>query len=255
MKKILLFAAVVFAACSCDFSEILGHIVQGDGVQTEVTYELPDFNAIKSVGSLDVIYSQTAGAQSIILTCDQNLAEYYDIDVEDGTLCVSVKQGYIIRPKARSFLTISSDTIKSVSLSGSGDCDITGNLNVASDFKFTLTGSGSLEATGVIECKDFESKITGSGDIDINGLVAKTAKFSSLGSGDVDVKSITADTITMSFSGSGSGNLYCKDAGDIDVRITGSGSVRLSGNARSLNSKVTGSGKVNDKGLELPDGD
>lgn len=249
MKKIALLFAAVMVVCSCDLSELMGHIVQGDGVVADTSFDLPDFDAVKSVGSLDVIYTQTPGSQAITLTCDQNLAGYYDISVDDGTLCVSVKQGYIIRPKSRSYLTVSSSTIKSVSLSGSGDCDINGNLDVASNFKFTLTGSGSLDATGMINCNDFESKITGSGDIDIKGLNAKNAKFSSLGSGDVDVDSITADTITMTFSGSGSGDLYCKDAGDIDVRITGSGSVTLAGNARSLTQKVTGSGRVNHHNL------
>ena len=74
--------------------------------------------------------------------------------------------------------------------------------------------------------------------------------FASSGSGNIE-SDIAADSITMTFSGSGDGDFFCKDAGHIDVRISGSGDVRLSGTARSLSSKVSGSGRVNSSHLHL----
>ena len=243
-------AAIVLSACSCDLS-IFGKIETGNGIRTETSYNLAWFDSISSLGSMDIYYTQDPDAQSVVLTCDENLVEFYLIEVENGKLKVSVKPGVMTRPKTKTFLTVRSQALESVSISGSGDCIINGDLVVDRDFTFKLSGSGDLASSGTIECKDFYSSVTGSGDIDIHGLIARDAKFTISGSGDVEVDYIKAEYISLKISGSGNGELVCDNAGDIEVTITGSGNVNLSGSARSLDSKITGSGRVNQKGLSL----
>lgn len=254
MKKIALLAMTVAAICSCDFSNVLNRIVTGDGNSVEVPYELGAFAAISSVGFVDVFYAPTSGPQSVVLTCDENLAEYYIVEIRDGALYISTKPGYMVRHKAKTFVTVSSAPVYGLSSTGSGDCVINGEFAVDGDFKLISTGSGDMRANGVVSCKDFEAKTSGSGDIELGGIISQSAKFSSLGSGDLEVDTITSDSISMSFAGSGDGSFGCKDAGDIDVRISGSGSVTLTGNARTLQSKVSGSGKVNSYYLALSGG-
>ncbi len=251
MKKLLLLAATVCAVCSCDFSNLLGRFVKGDGVSVDITCEVGEFAAISSVGSIDVFYTQTPGAQSVTLTCDQNLAEYYQVEVERGILFVSVKPGYFLSPKAKSFLTVSSPALNGISITGSGDCFVSGQVVTDGDLILKLSGSGSLDIDGSASCKALECKLTGSGDARIKEAVSESAVLSTMGSGDISVNSISAGTISFSSTGSGDGVLGCKDAGDINVRLTGSGSVTLTGNARSLEQKVNGSGRVNAGGLAL----
>ena len=251
MKKLLLFAAALLAVCSCDFSEIFSRYVKGNGISVDVPCTLSEFNAVSSLGSIDVFYTQTSGEQSVVLTCDENLVEYYNIAVKNGTLNVTVKSGYLVNPETKTFVTVKTPNLKSVSLTGSGDCFVNGDIKSSDDLSFSLSGSGDLECNGSIECPIFTSKTTGSGNSTIHQLISGSAVLTTTGSGDVSVNTITAESIVLVSSGSGDGYLGCKDAGGISVRITGSGSVTLTGNARSLTEKVTGSGRVNSRNLSL----
>ena len=254
MKKFALLVMTAAVVCSCDFSSLLNRIIRGDGTATEVSYELGAFAGIASVGSVDVIYTPSSGPQSVVLTCDENLVDYYDIVIERGILTISTKKGYIVRPKIETFVTVTAPPIYGVSITGSGDCVVKGDLPLQDDAKFLSTGSSDLVMTGTVTCKNIEVKTTGSGDIQLDGVIAEEATFSSFGSGDLAAGRLSAETISMSFAGSGDGAFRCEDAGDITVRISGSGDVTLSGNARTLQSKVSGSGRVDSYYLALSGG-
>ena len=246
MKKLLFLATLVtFTSC------LVMDVNIGNGVSVDSEISVGDFNAIASHGSLDIIYTQTEGDQEIMLTCDENLVGYYDIRIEGGTLEIGVKRGAIIKPRVKSYLTIKSPAVNGISVSGSGDCKITSPLACDGDFKLKVSGSGSILAEGTVKCRDFSSSISGSGKITVAGVLAETAKFKESGSGSTSVDLLTADSITATISGSGGINLVCRDAGDIDASISGSGSVRLSGNARSLKSNRSGSGRVDSNDLTL----
>ena len=62
---------------------------------------------------------------------------------------------------------------------------------------------------------------------------------------------LTAETITAHSSGSGDIDLECRDAGVIDASTTGSGDIYVSGTARGINSRRSGSGNVYSGKLQL----
>ena len=242
--------ATVFVVCSCDFSSIFNRFVNGNGVPVDVPVAVADFTSISSIGSIDVYYSQTPGAPSVVLTCDENTADYYDVTVNQGVLKVAVKAGYVVVPKTKTYVTVNSAKLQSVTLTGSGDCFVFGNITEEEDLDFTLSGSGDLECSGCVNCRSFQAKLTGSGNTRINQLVSNIVLLSSLGSGDISVNSVNATSLILACSGSGDANVGCDYVGKIDVTITGSGNVTLTGRAGELNKKVTGSGRVNDNYLD-----
>ena len=246
MKK-LLFLAALAAITSCQLLDI----EVGNNVSVNTVIDVVDFNSISDRCSMNIIYTQTAGEPSVVLTCDENLVEYYRIWVEGGTLIADTRNNVIMRPKVKPVLTVSSPVLNGVSVSGSGSCQIDSSVDSEGDFVFKVYGSGSIVAEGTVKCQDFSSTVSGSGSINVSGILADTAKFKGSGSGATRVDLLTADSISATLSGSGGVTLVCKDAGDIEVSISGSGSVRLSGNARSLNSRTSGSGHVNSKNLTL----
>lgn len=246
MKR-LLFMVALAALAGCQLQNI--EIGNGNSIDTEIN--VGDFDAIVSHGSLDIIYTQMEGKPEVTLTCDENLIKYYRIGVEGGSLVVNTKNNVIIRPKVKSVLTVNSPVLNGVSVSGSGDCLITTPLACDGDFNFRVSGSGGIKAEGIVECDDFSSTISGSGKINISGVLADAAKFRVTGSGSTHVDLLTSANVSATISGSGSVQLVCKDAGDIDVSISGSGGVRLKGNARSLKSSTSGSGRVNSNDLIL----
>ena len=227
MKKaltLILFAAV---AISCSFVINNKH-VRGNGVEATRSYDLPAFSEIYVAGSMDVIYTQ--GPQSITLTADENLLDIYTIESVDNILKISVKSGYSISTKAKTFVAVSSEDLNKVKLAGSGECDINGTLATKGDFAFSISGSGDLDADRII-CNAFSAKVNGSGDVEVDALTAESASLVINGSGDIKIG--------------------CKDVGDITAKINGSGDIAVSGKARSISSKVNGSGDVHSSGLAI----
>lgn len=250
MKKLAMFFAaallmVAAAACTDGFPI---KILSGNGVSAEQVLDVHDFTAIEILGSMDVYYTQ--GPESVTLTADENLMEYYSITEVSGNLVVTSKKGCILSPKAKTYLTVSAPDLAKVIILGSGDCVLRGDFQTDGDFSFTLGGSGDLDA-GRVSCKDFSASITGSGDIEVDALVASSASFTISGSGDVEVGALTSETTRLRITGSGDADIVCRDAGDITVNLTGSGDAHLTGTAKSLDAKTTGSGKVYRDGLVL----
>ena len=156
--------------------------------------------------------------------------DYYLIEVKGNTLVVDTQPGIIsLTPRVNTVLTVNSPVLNSVKLSGSGDCTINSPISAEDGFKVSTSGSGDIEINGDVTCKSFSASTSGSGEIEISGI---------------KVDMITADRIKASTSGKGNISLVCKDAGDIEARTSGSGSIYLSGNARSLDQKSSGSGRV-----------
>lgn len=271
MKRILALAAVCAVLSSCEF-DIFGSVQIGNGVRVDSTVVVDSFDAISAPESVDFYYTQTPGEQSVVLTCDENLTEFYEITSERGILSVGHKKGNRLVSQLRPYITVKTPDLKSVSISGSGDFTLMGDLVRDGDFGYTLMGSGSFLAKDAqLKVKNFSSETTGSGDVNIRSLEAADAKIRISGSGSVKagsfkangvsivitgsgavrMDSFTAEKLSITISGSGDIDLDCKDAGDIEILITGSGDVRLRGNARSLSSRVSGSGRVDYATLQL----
>lgn len=227
MKKSLLAILAAALAVSCSFT-ISNKIVRGNGVEATRSYELPVFTAIHVAGSMDVIYTQ--GQQSVVLTTDENLLDNYTVELVGNTLKISTKSGLSILPKTKTFVTVSSEDLKGVKISGSGECDIEGPLNTNGEFVFSVSGSGDLEADAII-CKSFTSRISGSGDVEVGALTTKSTELLINGSGDMKIN--------------------CVDAGEVSAKINGSGDIVLSGRARSISSKVNGSGDISTRNLQV----
>lgn len=248
MKKnaLILIASLVLTSCL----DVLGE--SGNGISVQQVIEVGEFDSISVPSYIDVYYTQTPGAQSLTLTCDENLVTYYAIVVENGTLKVKTKPNVSVRSKAKTFLTVNSPTLNELRLSGSGDVFIDGPIVADKDFSVSISGSGDCKVNGTVRCEGFSAHTSGSGDTFLAGIVAGSAEFKDTGSGDIKSTGVTADNISISLSGSGDCSLECKDAGVISVKISGSGDVTLKGNARSLgNISLTGSGDLNVSGLSV----
>lgn len=248
--KHLLYATAVLVLSSCQVILGFTHEV-GNGTSVKTAIEVGDFNSISSCCSIDVIYSQQAGAQSVTLTCDENLVGFFDIRVEDGALVVDTKRGASISTRVKTFVTVSSPKLDGASVSGSGDVKINSSLATTGDITFKTSGSGDIETVGSVECKSFSASVSGSGSIDVERVLAENAAFKSSGSGDIEVDSLTATDVSVKMSGSGDIELSGLNVGYITAKLSGSGDLVLIGSARSVVSDVSGSGRVNTKGLTI----
>ena len=192
---------------------LLGPIVErGNGVAVTNPVKVEAFSSISIPSSIDVVYTISDEEQSVVLTCDENLMECYDIHVRGNTLVADTKRGTVIlSPKVKTVLTVSAPVLEGVNVSGSGNCSV----------------HGSIPA-----CDYFYLKCSGSGNITIDGITAGSIDASISGSGNITINGITAESIKAS--------------------VSGSGNIRLSGTAGSLQSKRTGSGRIDSGSLHIP---
>lgn len=250
MKKfVILIVTAVFAFSSCIF-DIFGEA--GNGVTVKKAIEVGAFTAISVPHSIDVYYTQTLSDQELVLTCDENLVDYYNITVENGVLSVGMQPGVSVRTKVRSYLTVNSPALEYIKLSGSGDVFVGSPIVAAGDFEIHASGSGDLESRYGVECRNFSARTSGSGDISVGGVTAASAEFKSSGSGDLKSGAVTAESVAVVLTGSGDCWLDCKNAGLVGVKLSGSGDCTLSGTARTLgNVSITGSGKLDTNRLSV----
>lgn len=250
MKKFAFLAlAAIVAFCSCIW-DVAGETGNGVSVQTKIT--VTEFSAISVPSSIDVFYTQTPGGQSLTLTCDENLVEFYLIKVEDGTLVVTTKPGVSVRSKVKTYLTVNSPVLETVKLSGSGDMHIGSPIVSEGDFAIRISGSGDVETSGTVSCRNFSARTSGSGDAFVAGVTAASAEFKSSGSGDLTSNGVTAEDVSIALFGSGDCTLNCKGVGTVSVKISGSGDCTLTGTAATLaNIDISGSGDFNMRGLSV----
>ena len=178
--------------------------------------EVETFTRIVTKGSVDVNV-RIGSPQSVEVTAHERIMDKVETTVDDGTLTIKLKRG-----SYRSRGTISADitvaALEGLSISGSGDADISG---VDSDvLVFKISGSGDIRADG--SCGDLTVKISGSGDIDTKELQCVNAEVRISGSGDAEVYA------SAEFSG----------------KISGSGDIGLYGGAKMQQVSVAGSGEV-----------
>lgn len=187
MKRLLIIIAAALALTSCIAINVAVETGNGVPVTTDIT--VGDFDALSIPSSIDVIYTQTPGQQSLTFTCDQNLQEYYDIRVENKVLVVSTKRGVVaITPRVKTFLVVNSPVLNSVKISGSGDCEINSPIVAKGDFSLSISGSGDI----VLVCDgagDIEASTSGSGSIVLSGTAHSLGQRSS-GSGRVDARNL-----------------------------------------------------------------
>ena len=245
-KRIATALIVTIGLSACE-GNLFGEL--GNGVSVTQEIEVGDFDKISVCSFVDVHYTQTANQQTITLTCDENLIEYYKIEVRDGELVVDCKRSFY--NKINTYVTVKSPLLNGVKLNGSGDLYINESLTTEEDFSIEMSGSGDTEIAG-IHAKSATVALSGSGDVTINNLKAQSASFKSTGSGDIKVDNLTAESIKVATMSSGDCTLKCNNSGTLDIQISGSGDVNLSGIARAIvNISQTGSGDLNMSRLSL----
>jgi hypothetical protein len=191
--------------------EIAG--LAGAGVIVTDQRDLPAFHEVQIEGPTDVEIT-IGGAQSTVLTVDDNIRDHIVTEVHGGELRIwtdarSLTSGGILR--------ITVPELDGVEIRGSGDAIVSG-----------LDGGS------------FDSRILGSGDIRLAGTVS-THDLQILGSGEIDAADLSAGHVGANIAGSGSVRVDVLDS--LDIKIVGSGDLEYSGDP-DVDRIVIGSGSV-----------
>jgi len=222
---------LLLTATSClDFNS-----VTGNGNPATETRTVSAFSKVKSEGAFEV-YINYSDETSLMVTADENLLQYIQTYVSDGTLHLDIDGVHNVKAVTPMVIYITTPHLNRIVQSGSGS--ILSDYFESDHFELVLSGSGNIEADFAANSADV--LLSGSGKIEINGL-ADNAKLTVSGSGNVDGSGLeveTCQTVT-----SGSGNMWISVSNYLSSRISGSGNVYYNGTP-SVETSISGSGKV-----------
>jgi hypothetical protein len=187
--------------------------MQGSGVPSAETRTFEAIDSLVVSGSLSAEVQIRPGPLRVDLSGDDNLLAYVE-SVADGTTLHVSKDRALIEEVPLS-VVISAPSLSSVTLSGSGRVDVTGDyggaLRLAQDGSGTLIGRGSVDALTVTR--------SGSGAVQAGTLAASSVNIDASGSGHAWV--CATESITGTRGGSGDVVVRC-DPEVVDVEDLGS---------------------------------
>jgi len=213
MKSIFFILIISFLTISCTKERLTA-----DGnIRSEIRNP-GNFNQVRSNGSTH-IHIEYGDEYKVELRGSGNLLPYYKTGVFSSTLDLGYERVNVRHDDIEVYITMPS--IAGVTISGSGDVDISGNFPDQDRFDLRVSGSAQTDVHDAFRSSNVSVNISGSGDADLQRIVSSKS----------DVK----------ISGSGSVNVRVEEV--LDVNISGSGKVYYSGNP-IVNSRISGSGKV-----------
>jgi hypothetical protein len=240
MKSIYKLVLVVcLSSSTISFAQWGGKGVKGNGKVTTVQRSTSDYSGIKCAGFMD--FKLIPGAEgAITINAESNLIEYIITEVKNGTLIVKVENSINLKPSKNKpiLITIPYESVDNVSLSGSGDIWNEGSL-VSNNFDTSLSGSGDVVLK--ISASKAKASVSGSGDLTLTGSATKLIA-SVTGSGDFHGFDLDSIDVDVSVTGSGDADVNC--SGALKARVTGSGDIEYRGKPTREDSKVVGSGSI-----------
>lgn len=242
-------------AASCSLKERV------TGSKNYITKKVkPDpFNAIKLMGSANVIYQQDSRNHIEIYGSD-NIVALLETEVDNGTLVIKFKKNVNTQNRGELEVRVFSPELNKLSIHGSGDVKFVNGIQTQNNIELTINGSGDMEGSnfscqkmaisingsGDIDLQQIQSKqcsasISGSGDIKLNGKTIE-AKYSIAGSGDISASELQATNAEASTAGSGA--ISCYASGKLTARVSGSGDISYKGNPQEINAPRKGLHKI-----------
>lgn len=231
MKKVLFILTAAILLTSC-FREK----VDGNGHVTTQQYEVSNFDHVYTDGVFDV-YIYQSEEYLVEIETDANIQDYIKVSIVNGKLMVNMQENTDIDATKLNIIIFAPE-YKHIS------CD--GVVNVQSK---TVIYSDMLEVyhDGVgdinmsLSVSDLKVDCDGVGNITLNGE-ANNATIVNDGVGNIYSFGLEANEVSITNSGVGDAEVFV--TGNLNAKVSGVGTVYYKGNPESVNSSVSGTGKL-----------
>jgi len=219
----LLFAVAFISGCvSVNFSSAGGGGVSGRGTPEIFTYKVGEITEVRVQIACNIEY-YSAPSDTVTLEIQPNLHEYISVTEVGGVLTISSTSTISRSGNNVPVLTISTPSLKHLSLSGAGI--FTGHDKITGDY-FGLNVYGAASGTANLDVDALLVNISGAGDFRLSGS-ADRAQFVLAGAGNLDALFLETREASVSFSGAGTIKLHCSDS--LSITASGVGTVEYRG--------------------------
>ncbi len=220
---------------SCIF--IGGKRVRGNGKIMTQSRTVNPFTSIDVRSSIDVYVKQDS-VVSVKIEADENLLEYVQVTVDNGTLDIREEKGYNLRSTKGIKVYVSGPSFKHFEASGA--CDIFSENQIKSTEPVSIDLSGACDVKMDLKTPAINVDLTGAGKITLKG---ETKDFDIEGSGSTDIRCFELMTENTRVDMSGAGDAEVFASVKLDVHVSGAADVKYKGNA-TVSQKVSGAGSV-----------
>lgn len=196
----------------------------GSGNIVTKTINVSSFDNINVQGLQDVVITQGSRTKVIVKGSD-NLMQFNEISVENGTLIVS-------QTRNKNFSKF----------------NMTVEVTVPDLDKVTSNGTGDISFRGSFTTTSLTLILNGTGDIILPALKAQTCKANLNGTGDIQLSG-TAANATLNLTGTGDLIAKFANVDAIKANLTGTGDLKISGSANSAIYSATGTGDIYAKNM------
>ncbi len=250
---------MVFAVIACDTgqAEWKAQRIDGTGSVVRVSRDVGDFTGVHlaTTGTVHVKLGKTEGLE---IEAEDNLIEYIETEVEDGTLKISTRRKFNLKAREPIEYFITVKNLDLIALSSSGDADLP-QIETRS-FSIVLSSSGDLKMKGLatahldvgisssgdayiemIGAESIDAALSSSGDLQFGGGEVGDLRLTVSSSGDFEGLDLKAERARVTLSSSGDAYLWVTD--DLVATLSSSGSVHYSGDP-AVTKQRSSSGKV-----------
>ncbi|MCL2264526.1 MAG: DUF2807 domain-containing protein [Treponema sp.] len=195
----------------------------GRGAPETYEFKVGQYNGIKVNSSCDIRY-YSAASDTVTLSVQPNLREFYIIEVKNNDLTIRTTKRIRHNSASNPVLTVSAPELNRLIINGA--CNFISMDKIISDsLEINFTGAGDSRAE--IDVKSLSVDISGAGRLLLSGK-ADSANFDMDGAGEVDALSLLTRETKIKFSGAGALKVNCSEKLSIDA--DGLGSVAYRGN-------------------------
>jgi hypothetical protein len=235
MKKISYLIAIISVAL---FSVSLSACT---GVTTTESREVSGFNSV-SISTFGEMQIRQGSTESLTIQAPSDYLRYIETTVENNTLNITTRSGFIGAPARRVIYTLTVKDLKSLSLSGAGTIKTLDGLQ-SQDFSLSLSGAGSIEIDS-LTATSLTVNFSSAGAIIVAGKVDRQL-INLSGVGGYEAGDLESQSASINLTGAGSATVWA--AKTLDVTISGIGSINYYGSPQ-VSQNISGLGSVNSKG-------
>lgn len=227
---LLLLLVIFSASCSKEYP-----CVRGSSQITTQSFNLSNFEGVdfRLPGAVQVV---KGSSPSVTIKASDNHIGIIRAQVRGNNLVIDTDNRCLKSTKIE--ITVTTPSLNFLRVAGSGDL-VSSDDFTADEWELRVDGSGSITAN--VSGDEADAHISGSGNIQAQGSANRFTPTIS-GSGDIKAFDLTAKEVSARISGSG--NIQTKATEKLNVTISGSGNVRYKGSPTSVNTSISGSGKL-----------